>query len=47
MRNYIGNEKNAFCGERSKQPPAKMTLVLPVHLNDRQQNDICADGLLK
>jgi hypothetical protein len=47
MGNYIGNEKNAFCGGRSKQPPTKMTLVLSVHLNDRQQNGICAGGLLK
>jgi hypothetical protein len=37
MGNYIGNGTNAFCGGRSKQPPAKMTLVLAVHLNDRQQ----------
>jgi hypothetical protein len=37
MGNYIGNGKNAFCGGRSKQLPAKMTLVLAVHLNDRQQ----------
>jgi hypothetical protein len=39
MGNYIGNEKNDFCGGRSKQPPAKMTLVLAVavHLNDRLQ----------
>jgi hypothetical protein len=37
MGNYIGNEKNAFCGGRSKQPSAKMTLVLAVHLNDCQQ----------
>jgi hypothetical protein len=36
MGNYIGNEKNAFCGGRSKQSPAKMTLVLVGHLNDRQ-----------
>jgi hypothetical protein len=28
MGNYIGNGENAFCGGRSKQPPAKMTLVL-------------------
>jgi hypothetical protein len=28
--------KNIICGGRSKQPPAKMTLVLAVHLNDRQ-----------
>jgi hypothetical protein len=37
MWNYIGNGKNAFCGGRSKQPPAKMTLVLAVLLNDHQQ----------
>jgi hypothetical protein len=36
MRNYIGIGKNAFCGGQSKQPPAKMTLVLVGHLNDRQ-----------
>jgi hypothetical protein len=36
MGNYIGTEKNAFCVGRSKQPPAKMTLVLASHLNDRQ-----------
>jgi hypothetical protein len=47
MGNYIATGKNAFCGGRSKQPPAKMTLVLAVHLNDRQHYDICAGGLLK
>jgi hypothetical protein len=36
MGNYIGNGKNAFCGGRPKQPPAKMTLVLAGQLNDRQ-----------
>jgi hypothetical protein len=42
MGNYIGNEKNAFCGGRSKQPSAKMTLVLAVHLNDCQQKPALA-----
>jgi hypothetical protein len=36
MGNYIANGKNVVCGGRSKQAPAKMTLVLAVHLNDRQ-----------
>jgi hypothetical protein len=36
MGNYIGNGKNAFCGGRSKQPPAKMTFVLAGNLSNRQ-----------
>jgi hypothetical protein len=34
--NYIGNEKNASCGGRSKQPPAKMNFVLADVLRNRQ-----------
>jgi hypothetical protein len=36
MGTYIGNGKNAFCGRRSKQPLAKMTLVLAGCLSNRQ-----------
>jgi hypothetical protein len=36
MGNYIGNGKNAFCGERPKQLPAKMTFVLAGGLSNRQ-----------
>jgi hypothetical protein len=35
MGNYIGNGKNAFCGGRPKQPPAKMTYVLAGDLSNR------------
>jgi hypothetical protein len=36
MGNYIGNEKNAFCDGRPKQPPAKMTYVLADGLSNCQ-----------
>jgi hypothetical protein len=36
MGNYIGNEKNAFCGGWPKQPPALMAFVLAGSLNNRQ-----------
>jgi hypothetical protein len=36
MGNYIENEENAFCGGRSKQPPAKMIFVLAGVLRNRQ-----------
>jgi hypothetical protein len=36
MGNYIGNEKNAFCGGQYKQPPAKMNFVPAGVLINRQ-----------
>jgi hypothetical protein len=35
MGNYIGNEKNAFCGGRPKKPLALMAFVLAGSLNNR------------
>jgi hypothetical protein len=35
MGNYIGNEKNAICGGRSKQPLALMAFVLAGCLSNR------------
>jgi hypothetical protein len=41
MGNYIGNGKNAFCGGRSKQLPAKMTLVLAGHYDRQHKWYLC------
>jgi hypothetical protein len=35
MGSYIGNEKNAFCGELPKQPLVKMIIVLAGGISKR------------